>query len=236
MLRNLRVSLAALTAAVQTSLAFNPIHFGSYDLVPHGIHEAATTLSIAGQVDSRRTEAWDVPASLALKVSPRMELGAGLKSHWGEAEDHVSYLVFGVKWRTLEKTHFQADLLIGADAARGKGFSLASLHRFRHLARLHSLLTARIGFMDALVDSEALMAFECGFYPTLSPVRPLSLQLGLIASSQSSAFERHLAMDIQPALQVRYGRDSMVETAVALGLAGERKEEMRVKVALMHGF
>lgn len=236
MLRNLRVSLAALIAAVQASLAFNPIHFGSYDLVPHGKYEAATTLSLAVQMDSRRTGAWDVPASLALEVSPRMELGAGLKTHWGESDDPVSYLVFGVKWKTLQNADFQVDLLVGADAARGKGFSLASLHRFRHFTRLHSQLTARIGFMDALVENDALMAFECGFYPALVPVRPLTLQLGMIASSQSSGFERHLAMDLQPALQVRYRRGSMVETAVALGLAGDRKEEMRVKVALIHGF
>lgn len=80
------------------------------------------------------------------------------------------------------------------------------------------------------------MAFETGFYPTLALGRPLSLELGLIGSSQTKGFEPNLAMDLQPALNVGFARESTLQAAVALGLAGAHKEEMRVKLTLNHGF
>jgi hypothetical protein len=232
---NMRVIMAAL-AALQAAHAFNPIHESSYNLEPRGNFSSATTLSMGAILDSRNTDVFDIPASVALKVGPRMEIGAGLKTRWGEVDDHVPYLVFGVKWLTLRHTSFQADLLVGANVNTGKGFSLASHHRFTYTDRLYSRFAARLGFMEALVENDALMAFETGFYPGIILMRPLSFELGLIGSSQTRDFEPNLAMDLEPALIVRLGHDSMLETGIGIGLAGDRKEEMRVKVTLNYGF
>ena len=159
-----------------------------------------------------------------------------MQTVWGSADDHVPYLVFGMKWMTKTQTSFQADLLVPANVDHGKGFSLASHHRFHHMAILDSRLALRTGFMEALVDEDALMSFEGGWYPTLLPGGPLVLELGLIGSSQTKDFEGNLAMDIQPAIIVNFRRNSWLEAAAALGLAGDHKEEMRAKVLLTHGF
>lgn len=236
MLCNMNVTAAVLLAVLQAVEAFNPIHESSYSLEPRGNFNSGTTLSIGGIIDSRATDVWAVPASIALKASPRVELGAGLKTVWGDAGDHVPYLVFGVKWQTHRTTSFQADLLIPANTDNGKGFSLASHHRFHYGGMFSSRLAARLGFMEALVENDALMAFEVGFYPTLEVAHPLSLVLGLIGSSQTEEFEGNLAMDIEPALVVAFARESSLKAGVALGLAGDRKEEMRSKIVLIHGF
>jgi|GEM_PF-1996847 len=222
-------------AAVQAAFAFNAIHESSYDMRPSANFRSGTVVSGAGIFDSRHTGTFGLPLSIALKASSRIELGGGLKTAWGDIDEHISYLVFGAKWAALNGTTFQGDLLIGAEASRGNGFSLSSLHRFSYSSRFYSHLSVRAGFLEALVENDALMAFEGGFYPTLALARPLSLQLGLIGSSQTEDFEGHLAIDLQPALQVRFGRESMVETAIAFGLAGDRQEEMRVKVSIIHG-
>lgn len=217
--------------------AFNPIHGASYDLEPAGNRPQRVDLSAAAVVDSRSTDVWEVPVSLALKASPVVEFGAGLKTAWGSgAGDHVPYLVFGAKWLARTRTSFQADLLVPADADHGKGFSLASLQRFHHFRVLDSRLALRLGFMEALVDHDALCAFEAGWYPVLMPGGPLAFELGLIGSSQSSGFESHLAMDIQPALIANFRRYSSLRAGVALGLAGDRKERLRAKAQINHGF
>jgi hypothetical protein len=154
----------------------------------------------------------------------------------GGAGDHVPYLVFGVKWLTRTQTSFQADLLVPANVDQGKGFALSSHHRFHHFSEVDSRLALRLGFMEALVEDDAVAAFEAGWYPSLMAGRPLSLELGLIGSSQTRDFEGNLAMDIQPALIVNFHRGSSLKAAVAFGLAGDRKEQMRVKVQLDHGF
>ncbi len=238
--RNMKVTLAALSAflcaAPPSGQAFNPIHESSYNLEPRGMFAAGATLSAAGIIDSRSTDVFLIPVAVAVKASPQVELGAGVKTAWGNVDDHVSYLVFGVKFLPRSQTSFQADLLVPADIKSGKGFSLASHHRFGYGGPLSARLAARVGFMDALVADDALMAFETGFYPTLSFGSGLSLELGLIGSSQSKDFEGNLAMDLQPGVMVGLGRGSNLEACVAIGLAGDHKEEMRVKVVVNKGF
>lgn len=236
MRRNLNVTLAILFAGLRAAYAFNPIHESSYNLEPRGNYSTGVNLAAAGIIDSRNTSVWAIPASVALRITPRMELGLGLKTQWGGGGDHVPYLVFGAKWMAPGQTSYQVDLLVPANSNSGKGFSLASHHRFSYGSMLSSRLAVRLGFMEALANDDALMAFETGFYPTLSLGNALSLELGAIGSSQTKEFEGNLAMDLQPALNVGFARASTLQAAVALGLAGDHKEEMRVKLTLNHGF
>ena len=236
MRNNLKMSWAILATLLDSAFVLNPIHESSYSLLPRGKFASPVTLSVGALMQSQNTDVFEVPLSLTLEATPRFELGAGLKTAWGGSDDHVTYLVFGAKYLTVGQTSVQADLLVGATRGYGKGFALSTHHRFGYSPNFFSRLTGRVGFMDAIVQDDALMAFELGFYPTLAIVRPLSLELGLITSSQTSGFNENFALDLQPALQVHIGRESVVETAVAVGLAGEHREELRVKLVLIYAF
>lgn len=234
---NLYVTLACLAAGLAPAWGLNPIHESSYNLLPRGKFASSGAVSIAGILDSRRDDFWQMPFSISLEASQRVELGAGIKTQWGDAtDDHVPYLVFGAKYLLDGATTLQGDLLLGANVNAGKGFSFGVHHRQGHAQRLYSRLVGRLGFMEALVEDDALLAMEAAFYPTFVIVRPLSIEMGLIASSQTKHFNDYFALDIQPALLVHIGKESLVETAVALGLAGENREDMRVKVAVIYGF
>lgn len=226
---------AAGLALASGPFAFNPIHDASYDLEPAGIRPRPATLSVAAIVDSRNTGVWRIPVSLAFRALPTLEFGAGIKTAWGDAEDHVPYLAFGAKWQTRSRTAFQADLLVPTHGDRDFGLSLASLQRFHHFSAIDSRLALRVGFLDALAR-DALAAFEAGWYPVLLPGGPLSFELGLVGSSQTRDFEGNLAIDLQPALIVGFARRSRLMAAAALGLAGDRKEELRAKAQIDHGF
>ena len=232
----MKVTLLALAAGFRIGFALNPIHESSYNLIPSGNFENATTLSVGAYVRSRNTSIYEIPVALALEAGPRVELGARLQGEAGDVRDHLPYMVFGVKWLTLHHTSVQADLLVGTSFDGGKGFAISTHHKFTYSSWFSSRLSTRLGFMEALVAEDALMAMEAGFYPTLTVARALSLELGLIGSSQTTGFERYLAIDMQPALRVNFARDSMLETAVALGLAGDHKEELRAKAVVIHGF
>lgn len=244
MRRNLQATFASLPAALLLAAlllpapasALNPIHFASYNLVPRGKY-ASYVFQIAGVLDSRRDGIFEAPFSLSLEAGPKVELGGGLQTRWGEnSDDHIPYLVFGGKYMLTGATTLQGDLLLGVNINSGKGFSIGVHHKEGHGERLHSRFTGRLGFMEALVEDDALLAVEAAWYPTLRIVRPLSLEFGLIASSQTTDFDRRFALDMKPALQVHIGRESMVETSVYLGLAGNRKEEQRVQVTVIYAF
>ena len=234
---NLCATLSFIVAGMVPAAALNPIHEASYNLLPRGKFASSGVVSIAGILDSRSDDLFQIPFSLSLEASPRVELGGGIKTQWGDAsDDHVPYLVFGAKYMLDGATTLQGDLLLGANISAGKGFSIGVHHRQGHAQRLYSRFTGRLGFMEALVQEDALLAMEGAWYPTFVIVRPLSLEFGLIASSQTTRFNDYFALDFQPALQVHIGRESLVETAVAIGLAGEQREDLRVKVAVVYGF
>jgi len=230
-------ALAAWLALPAMVGAFNPIHHASYDLEPAGVRPQTLHLSGAAIIDSRNTDVWEIPVSLAFRAAPEVELGAGIRTAWGSGtNDHVPSLVFGGKWQSRTRTSYQADLLVPAHGDRDFGLSFAAVSRFRHFELLDSRLALRLGFLDALVYNHALAAFEAGWYPILMPGRPLSFEFGLIGSSQTRDFENHLAMDAQPALIVSFGRHSRLMAGAALGLAGDAKEELRAKAQIDHGF
>ena len=232
---SMKVTLVAMAVALRIGFALNPIHEASYNLVPEGNFQSATTLSGGVIIHSQQTSVYEMPLAIALKANPRVELGARFQTRWGDVDNNVPYMIFGVKALTIRHTSVQADLLVGTKFDAGKGFSISSYHKYQFTSWCFGRLASRLGFMDALVQEDALMAFEAAFYPTVTITRSVAVECGMIGSSQTKGFERYLAMDIQPALRVNFGRDSMIETAVALGLAGDRKEEMRVKVAINHG-
>ena len=235
-MRRLRLIILVSLMGAMRAAALNPIHESSYSLLPRGNSASDAAVSVAGIMRSGSGGDFDLPVSLQFQVTRHVELGGGIKTHWGDG-GHVPYLVFGAKYLTPGATSFQADFMIGSASGSGKGFALGAHHRFGYSRRFQSRLVGKLGFMDALVDEDALLAFEVGFYPSLMLMRPLTFELGLITSSQTENFDSHFAMDLQPALLVGIGKESVVETAVAWGLTGDdRKEDLRVKVAIIWGF
>ncbi len=231
---NIWVTLIGLSA-FQMVFALNPIHEASYNLVPGSTFQCATTMSGGAYMRSQTTSIFDMPVAIALQATPRVELGARLQSRWGDVKDNIPYLIFGVKWLTLKHTSVQADLMIGTNLNTGKGFSISTHHKFQYLPRLSAPLVTHFGFMEALVDRDALMAMEIGYYPTLAVTHNLALECGLISSSQTKGFEDYLAVDLQPALRVKFGHQSELISALAIGLAGRMQEKMRAKVVINYG-
>lgn len=234
MVCNIKVTLIGL-AACGMAFALNPIHEASYNLLPASNFPSATTLSGGMFIRSQTTSLFDIPVAMALQATSRVELGARVHTRWGDVHDNVPYMVFGVKWLTLRHTSVQADLMIGTNFNTGKGLCISTYHKFQYFSRFAAPLAARFGFMEALVERDALMSMEVGYYPTLSVARGLDLEFGILGSSQTKDFEDYLAMDLQPALRVKFGRQSELVTALTLGLAGNRKEEMRAQVVINHG-
>ncbi len=232
---NISVTLLGLMISLKLGFALNPIHESSYNLVPATNYNAATTLSTGLYIRSQQTSVFDVPLGLALQVGPRVEVGARVQTRWGDVNSHAPYMVFGVKWLTVRHTSVQADLLVGTQLETGKGFSIGTFYQFDYNSVFFSRLSSRVGFMEALTDEDALMAMEIEFSPGIIIHRFLSLECGLIASSQTTGFERYLAIDAQPSIRIGFLHNSFLETALALGLAGDHKEEMRVKITLIHG-
>ena len=230
---NLKVTLGAVLAA-QCAWGLNPIHESSYNLLPRGKFASSFTVDVGG-ITSSGSDVFEVPFSLSLEATPRLEFGAGLKTGWAGSEDHIPWIVFGAKYLARGGTTFMGDLILGANSP-GKGFALGAHHRFAHARRFYTRATGKLGFMEALTDNDALMAFEAAAYPTVNIVRPLSLELGFITSSQTEDFNDNFALDMQPALLVHIGGESVVEAAATVGLAGERREDLRIKVVVIYGF
>jgi hypothetical protein len=227
--------ILSLAAALGQAFAMNPIQESSYDLLPRGNYSSTATLEAAG-IFASGANGMGLPVSLAFRATPRLELGAGIKTFWGDVGDHIPYAAFGVKYLAPGQNSLQAHLLVGMTDGAGNGLTLALHHRFGYSARFYSRLVGKLGFMDALVNDDALMAMELGFYPTLNIMRPLALEFGLITSSQTSQFDRNFALDFQPALQIHFAREATAQMAVALGLAGDHKEDVRAKMTLLYGF
>ena len=90
--------------------------------------------------------------------------------------------------------------------------------------------------MDAVALDGALVALEGGWTPALRLGRSLLLESGFVASSQTKAFDNHFALDWQPGIMVPLWRDGGILTRVTVGLAGNQKESLAVKVALARGY
>jgi len=82
----MRVTLLALMTVFRIGFALNPIHESSYNLIPSGNFESATTLSVGAYVRSQNTSVWYVPVALAMRVAPRVELGARIQTEVGDAQ------------------------------------------------------------------------------------------------------------------------------------------------------
>ncbi len=232
-----RAFIVLLAPALWTPvLALNPIHESSYSVLPRGKYNSAFTVQAGTYFHAENSPSFDLPIAFTLSGSDKLEIGVGLKTRWVDVPDNVPYMVFGAKLALDRSTSLHVDMLLSTDRRSDRGLTLGMHHLFASSGQFFSRLTAKAGFLDHLVANDALMAMEVAWYPTLRLMGPLSAELGIIASSQTTGFEDYLAIDLQPGLIVHIGPESVVETLITLGLAGDRKEDLRVKVAVVRGF
>ncbi len=218
------------------AFALNPIHESSYAVLPRGKMNSDITLGSGFYFNSPDHTPIGVPLSLAFALSNHLEIGFGLKTAWVDAGDNVPYMLVGAKYLTGNQLSLGADLILGTHTHSQKGLTLNFHKRIGYTSRFNARFTGKLGFMDYNVNSDALTAFELAYYPTLRLMNPISFQFGFIGSSQSNHFEKNLAIDLQPGLIVELGHESAVESLFAFGLAGDHKEDLRIKVAFVKGF
>jgi hypothetical protein len=211
----------------------NPIHEGGFALW-HRSMTRADWRAEGGAAFASGQDAVAIPLALSVRLADNVELGAGLKTVWGDVGDPIPYAPLGVKISTGNSLTVNVDFLV-ATSGGDHGLRAGLLKRIGHGRRLSSRISGQIGFLDAFVN-DAPMAFEAAWIPALHFGRGLSVECGLVASSQFSDFNDYFALDLQPALSVGLGNDGAVLSQVTVGLAGERREDLRVKIALARGF
>jgi hypothetical protein len=237
MSRHLNVTFVAALAALQSAFAYNQIHESSYNIQPRGLFSAPVTLSISGFVDPEYKEQLGLPVSFAFKATRQFEIGAGMQSGWdlGAGNVDVPYLVFGAKFLPGGATTFQGDLMFPANSGSTMGMSLAMHRRFGGNF-FTQRLGLRAGTMDALVDGHALMSFEASYFPTLNFRRGIAFELGMFASSQTSDFDTHFGMNLQPGFIIPLSRGSSVQPFVVIPLTGDNVVPFRAQILFNIGF
>ncbi len=210
----------------------NPISEGGFALWPRGVsptdfraEEGFIILSGSGV---------EIPGAVSLRATPTLELGAGLQTYWGGNRAHIPYLPLGVKYQTDRATALNLDFWVPTQNGNG-GLRLGALTRLQHGGRLSSVLSGQIGFFDAFTGGGGA-ALGTAWTPSLRLLRGVSLQCGLVASSDTRAFNDHFAFDLQPGAFVDLGRGSSLLSQITLGLAGPHREDVRAELALSEGF
>jgi hypothetical protein len=214
----------------------NPITDEEFALWPRSV--SRSDLNVEGGMIFRSRDngnAVEIPLAVSFKASRSLELGAGLKTDWGDGSDAVPFIPLGLKYQANAATTLNLDFLIGTHGD-DDGLRLGVLSRVQHTSRLSSQLSGQIGFFNAYTGDGKSVALEGAWLPSLRLLRDISVESGFVASSQTADFNDHFAFDWQPGLFVDLGRDGGVLTQVTLGLAGDAREDIRVKVALSQGF
>jgi len=217
------------------ALALNPIHESVYSAYPSSLSHGEPSLHLAAIIPEGGD--WvEIPAALSFGIGASAELGAGLKTIWGNDGDHIPYFVLGGQLALTSRSSLGLHLLFDANGGKNNGLTFTGDKRIGHGRKLYSELHARLGFMEALVTDDALMAFEGQWIPSLILLPNVTLQCGVVASSQTKHFNDFFALDLEPGVRVPTGRESAVVTTFTLGLAGEHRTDFRAKVAAVHAF
>ncbi len=210
--------------------SFNGIHdLSSYSLLPRGVYSGPYTFGVGTYFTPGQSQI-NIPMSFSFTPTRGLELGAGLKSRWVNTSSNFPWLIFGLKYKLTSHT-LLTNVLLGTSSSTSNGLSVG-LYRHQSMSSHFSYrYQAKLGFLKALTD-DSWMAFELEFYPTLKIFNPVSLEFGIITSSQANEFEDHFALDFQPGILVGIGRQSQVVTTVAIGGVGSRQENFRVQMVI----
>jgi hypothetical protein len=224
-----------LVFAASSVLALNPIHESTYLAYASGLSQGEPTLHVAAIIP-KGGETVGLPLGLSLALGSRLEIGGGVKTQWGGGGNPLAAFVFGAQYGLSGRTALGLHLLLDADNGDNQGLTLTWHQRGGLSRKISTEADLRLGLLDALVENKALFALEGSYGLALAITRGVGLQVALITSSQTKQFNDHFALDLEPGLRVGTGRQSAVETVFTVGLAGERREDFRVKVGWIQAF
>jgi hypothetical protein len=216
------------------AFALNPIHESTYSAYPQVLTRGKGAMH-AAVIVPKGADGLSLPIGAALSLAPNFELGAGLKAYLGDNSD-ISHLAFGGQYGVSGRTTMGLHLLVDMNGGDSHGLTAAFYRQGSLAPSIATGLSLRLGFLDALVSPDALCAFEAGYALRILLAHGVSLGAGLVGSSQTSDFNDHFALDLEPEVRVGTGRNSAVATILTFGLAGERRESMRVKVGWIQAF
>ncbi len=226
---------AGLAVLTSKALALNPIHESTYLAYGGGLSQGMPTLHAAFIVPPGG-DVLHIPIGLAFALGRSFEIGGGLKTQWGGSDDLIPAVTFGGQFAVTNQSALGLHFLLSTHGGDYNGLT-AVWHTRGGLGRKVSTdFDFRLGFLEALTDGNALCAMELSYGLKLHVTHGVSLLGGLVASSQTTQFNDHFALDVEPGVHVGTGRQSGVQTVVTLGLAGERRETMRVKVGWVQAF
>ncbi len=224
-------AIGAVVMGASQAFALNPIHTAGFASVDREASRADFLLETGGLFRDGDPVHAQIPVALSLGLG-RLEFGGALKTQWGHRGDAVTHFTFGGKFRADGNLTLGASLSTPLSDGASPGLMLEALGRNGHGRRLSSLWVARAGFLDGLAYGDALMAMEFSWTPRLTLGRGLSLECGLIGSSQTENFDGHFALDLQPGLQVGLGRSGALFAGIVLGLTGDHSESMAARLGL----
>lgn len=222
-------------AAPFSALALNPIHESVYLAYPTGLSRGEPALHAAAIV-AGGGDVFDLPLGLSFALGRQFEIGAGIKTAWGNGRDPVTSWVLGLTAAVDARTALGVHLLFAAQGSEPVGLTLLGHRRGGLSRRIATISELRLGFLSGLAQNGALLAFEGNYALRLQLAGPVALQAGAVVSSQTRHFNDHFALDFEPGLHVGTGRNSALQTLITLGLAGERREGMRVKCGWVQAF
>jgi hypothetical protein len=219
----------------RAALALNPIHESVYLAYPTGLSQGEPAMHAAAIVPGGG-DSFLLPLGLSFALGRQFEVGAGIKTAWGNGGDAVTSWVLGLTASVDARTALGVHLLFDAQGGEPVGLTLLGHRRGGLSRRISTATDLRVGFLSGLAQHDAFMAFEGGYALRLRVTGPVSLHAGAVMSSQTRHFNDHFALDFEPGVHVGTGRNSALQAIITLGLAGERREGLRVKCGWVQGF
>ncbi len=232
--RLLLLAAILLLVAQNHTWAFVNLHDASYHANPEKLLAPQTALHVAGIIDGEGNGHLTIPVAFSLALNRHWELGAGVRSQWIDVENHLPHAQFGLRYSAAGSI-LEADLWLGLDESEN-GLALSYGIAQSMSSRFALYYQAKIGFMPQFVYNDALLGFELSATPAFRVGRSLQIVWGFDLGSQSNDFEKFLAIDMEPGLWIPLGSDGRLALSVALGLAGNFKEDVRFRLAWMKPF
>lgn len=224
-----------MTLFAPLAFGLNPIHTSTYAAFPSGLSQGTPSLHVAAIVPNGGGSLF-LPIGLSLALGRDIEVGGSLHTHWGNGGDAFGAMVFGVQGALRSNNTIGLHLLIDAHGGDANGLTLNFHHHGGFSRRLSTETELRLGFLDGLAYDNALFALEGEYVLRVHASGPVSLQGGVIASSQTRHFNDFFALDLEPGVHVATGRKSALEALITMGLAGEHREGFRVSFAWIQAF
>jgi len=180
-------------------------------------------ISVGGGFYTNYQEDGFVPINAQLALNDYWEIGGKLLF---DTEDNLesvqTYLDLGAKYRVLEYSTLEADILVGLDNNRGGGLVFSYAH-FQPLSKIFSnLFEARIGFLDRVAGEGGYAKIALGVTPQFYFGKSVHAMIGVESSGSLGNLSDDFMMDIVPRLEVGILPYFHIMGELAIGILQEK--------------